>query len=103
MGGEANYIDDLALAIYNHAEPGGPPDADEMRLYRIYAVLARSKGTETTLEDVHDAWSAWKSDTFPEHRSIVPFEQLAPAVQELDREYCDAIHACCNRPAEVPA
>lgn len=93
-----NYIDKRALKIYTEASGDiTKPDPLEFDLYRIYAVLSFAKGTETTLEDVHDAWSSWRSRTFPEHRSIVPFEELTPEVQELDRKYCEAIHKCSEK------
>jgi len=88
---EMNYIDRIAKSV---AEQCGDPEPtpDDMRLYRIYGLLVLTRGTDTTLKDVHDAWSAWKSETMPEHRSIVPFDQLTPEVQEMDRPYCEAIH-----------
>lgn len=86
-----NYIDNLAVRIHKNADDGYPIDGTEP-LYRIYAVLALAKGTATTLRDVHDAWSAWRSATNPEHKSLVPFEDLSEEVQELDRKYMNAIH-----------
>jgi len=68
------------------------PDC-EADLIRLYALLALSKGGATTLEDVHHAWSLWCATDRPGHRSIVPFEQLAAEVQELDRPYAEAIRA----------
>ncbi len=61
-------------------------------LLRLYALLVFSKGWETTLEDVHDAWSLWRMESDPGHRSLIPFDQLTPEVQELDRAYMEAIH-----------
>jgi hypothetical protein len=40
----------------------------------------------------HDAWAVWRNTTRPDHPSLVPFDQLTPDVQELDRTYMDAIH-----------
>lgn len=88
-----NYIDKLALEIYRHSEPDGTPDEADAVLYRIYAVLALSKGEETTAKDVHDAWSAWMAGQFPEHRSLIPFDELSEDVQRYDDEYVEAIHA----------
>jgi hypothetical protein len=61
-------------------------------LLRLYALLVLTKGTGTTLEDVHDSWSLWRAETRPDHPSIVPFRDLSPEVQELDRPYAEAIH-----------
>lgn len=66
------------------------PDQPEF-LIRLYALLAMTTGTETTLENVHDAWSLWRTDDRPEHSSIVPFIKLSYEVQELDRPYTEAI------------
>lgn len=76
-----NITDKLDTAL-----PGLDPE-----LVRLYALLALTRGTETTLEDVHDAWSLWRMSTRPDHQAIVPFNQLSLGVQELDRMYRDAI------------
>lgn len=60
-------------------------------LLRLYALLALVKGGDTSLRDVHDAWAIWRNQTAPGHRSLVPFDDLDEAVQELDRPYMDAI------------
>ena len=87
-----SYINDLAVAIYREAE--GPDDMplNLAPLYLGYAVLALAKGPAVTAEDVHDAWAAWASEAYDDqHRSLVPFGQLTPAVQALDEPYVDAI------------
>ena len=103
-----NYIDRIAIAIFN-ADPDGPYtatrldelDEDDLALARIYAVLALTKGEDVTNKDVHDAWSAWRTASFPDHRSIVPYEELAPAVQQLDSPYAEAIQKVAMRLHEV--
>lgn len=84
------YLDKVAFAI---AAKCGMSMYDESprRLLRIYAVLALAKGTETTLRDVHDAWSAWKLEYATEHKSLKPFDELSVGVQELDEPYRAAI------------
>lgn len=62
-------------------------------LLRLYAVLCLSKGKLTTRRDVHDAWSAWTASFNLEHKSLIPFEELTPEVQEFDQPYVDAIHS----------
>jgi hypothetical protein len=86
-----NYIDTVAWLIHDMDSDTDPSD-DDWPLYRIYAVLCLAKGTETTAKDVHDAWSAWQAAIFPEHRSIVPFDELPEHVQRYDDEYVVAIH-----------
>ena len=66
------------------------PDCDTP-LLELYALLALTAGTGTTLEDVHQAWAVWRNRTRPDHPSLVPFAALAPEVRELDRKYAEAI------------
>lgn len=77
----------------NDESPGEDPE-----LIRLYALLALVKGDDTTLRDVHDAWSLWRTTTRPGHPSLVPFEELPTDVQELDQPYRDAISRA-SRPA----
>lgn len=60
-------------------------------LLDLYTLLVFTKGVDCTLKDVHDAWSVWTNLRRPDHRSLIPFEQLTVEVQELDREYADGI------------
>jgi hypothetical protein len=67
----------------------------EPGLLRLYGLLVLTTGTNTTLENVHDARSFWRLGTkldHPYHPSLVPFSQLDQDVQELYREYVHAIH-----------
>jgi hypothetical protein len=85
-----NYIDTIAEKIglrcdMSMAEPS------QRRLLRIYALLALTTGGDTTSENVHDAWSAWRAGTMPDHKSLIPFEQLDKATQDMDNDYRDAI------------
>ncbi|MGR6921096.1 DUF7701 domain-containing protein [[Actinomadura] parvosata] len=81
-----SYIDEVMAAIAVQL-----PDQDDA-LLRLYALLVLVKGQETTLKDVHDAWALWRHITNPDHRSMVPFEDLDEATQELDRRYMETIH-----------
>jgi hypothetical protein len=76
-----------ALKVLNQASPGLDPD-----LAQLYVLLALTRGTRTTLRDVHDAWAVWRNNTRPDHPSLMPFDQLTREVQELDRPYMQAIH-----------
>jgi hypothetical protein len=64
---------------------------EDIQLLRYYALLVLTRGVNTTLENVHDAWSAWETGIIPDHRSLIPFSSLTVEVQELDRKYADAI------------
>jgi hypothetical protein len=73
--------------------------ADELRdenlepvLIGYYTLLTLTLGEVTTLKDVHDAWALWRMAAQPSHRSLIPFDELAPDVQERARPYMEAIH-----------
>jgi hypothetical protein len=85
-----NYIDEIAAQIGSRCGMDFG-DAESRRLLRIYAVLALARGVATTKEDVHDAWSAWRSETRADHPSLIPFASLDVAVQDLDEKYRAAI------------
>ncbi len=76
-----------------------PGEADE-RLIDLYTLLVLVKGESVTLEDVHDAWAVWTEPTRPDHRSLVPFDQLSTEVQELDEPYRAAIAAAAHQEEE---
>lgn len=100
-----NYLDELARRIHALAEPGGEaPTEGDILLYRTYAVLALAKGAAVTNEDVHNAWAAWAAQYEPEHRSLVPYDELPEAAQRLDAPYADAIRAAFHgEPARADA
>lgn len=92
-----NYIDRVAEAIRREVSPEKVPDEDTIPLFRLYAVLALVKGIDVTLEDVHNAWSAWMLGCDPNHRSIKPFAELSPEVQWEDEPYAEAIRTVADR------
>lgn len=75
----------------------GEMDIDSPLLARLYALLVLAKGTETTMEDAHDAWSLWCLDERADHFSLVPFDQLRAHVQEFDRTPMNLIHRVAKR------
>lgn len=84
-----NYIDEVKEELAKHIRVG-------KGLMTVYSVLVLVKGEETTLEDVHDAWSVninntWDREQFGEHRSLIPFDELSETVQRKDQDYVDAI------------
>jgi len=86
MNKDQNYVQGVLSVLSDQL-----PTCDET-LLNLYALLAVTKGTKTSLEDVHNAWSIWRNITQPDHPSLIPFDQLRPEVQELDRKYLNAIH-----------
>lgn len=94
-----NYIDKVASEISEVLNSSWHHPESRILLW-CYALLCLTKGEATTCQDVHDAWSAWATQVVPSHRSLVPFKDLSPAVQELDRPYRDAIREVAKRRAK---
>lgn len=95
-----SYAQDAYDALYGQiTEEGEDLDQQDSVLALLYATLVLVKGTETTLEDVHDAWSVWASRYEPWRKSIVPMGELPEWVQEYDRPYMEAIHAAAKEVA----
>lgn len=92
MTSDISYIDEIAIAIHQKAEPLAEPTED-LPLYRYYAVLLLAKGEAVTDEDIHNAYAAWACEYQPDLRSLVPFGALPEYVQQLDSPYTEAIRA----------
>ncbi len=88
-----SYIDDIAEAVKGELPAGSRPSSAAETLYRLYALLVLTRGTETSLENVHDAWAVWVSEQGEDHESLVPFAELDHEVQLEDRVYMEAIHS----------
>ncbi len=86
-----NYLDDIAQRIKWEVPPDLLPEGDTDLLFRMYAVLALSIGERVDAANVHDAWSAWMSQSDPGHKSIEPFDKLHKDVQAQDEPYAEAI------------
>jgi hypothetical protein len=71
-----------------------------VELLDVYALLVLIKGSDTTSENVHDAWSVWQNNVNPTHKSLVPFKALPKEIQELDDEYRDMIHYVADKMKE---
>lgn len=65
----------------------------ESDLLDLYTLLVFTHGDMCAWNNVHDAWAIWRNKTNPSHKSLIPFSELTPKVQELDREYAEAIRA----------
>ena len=63
----------------------------ETELLDLYTLLVLVKGENTTLEDVHNAWSVWMNRIKTDHHSLIAFKDLSEQVKEYDREYAEAI------------
>lgn len=81
----SNYVQKVKDSL-----KGLHPNMDS-ELLDLYSLLVLVKGEDVTLKDVHDAWSVWKNNTRPDHRSLIEFDELTPEVQQLDKKYADSI------------
>jgi hypothetical protein len=88
-----NYIDDIAQRIQSEVPRDALPDGDIASLFRLYALLALSKGVGVTPKDVHDAWSVWMSAENPDHSAIQPFHALSNSTRREDDVFVEAIRA----------
>ena len=88
---DENYIRDLAGQIRIKVDGSELPDQGLDELFDSYAVLALSKGTNVTNEDVHNAWSAWATKYDPSNTSLVPFNELPDNVKQEDSRFTSAI------------
>lgn len=87
------YVDEVARSIQRALPDADRPTSNALALYRLYALLALTRGTATSLKDVHDAWSVWMSTTRPEHPALRPFAELDMKTQAEDEPYVRAIRA----------
>lgn len=94
------YLDDIATRIRSQIPLDDLPDGDLQELFRLYALLLRVKGTDTTQSDVHDAWVAWMTEKNPDHESFVPYDYLDEETQEQDRVFAEAIKKSAHQLAE---
>lgn len=91
------YLDELAREIERQVPRDLLPDEDISSLFRLYALLALSKGATVEAVDVHNAWAAWMQERDPDHRSIKPFEELDPETQASDEPFVEAVRAVAER------
>jgi hypothetical protein len=91
------YLDELAAEIKRQVPVDVLPRGNIGTLFRIYALLALSKGTAVTAEDVHNAWAVWMREQDPGHRSIKPFKELDEDTQASDEPFVKAIRAVAGR------
>jgi hypothetical protein len=79
-----NYIEEARKILEKKSDCHGS-------LLDLYTLLVFVKGKDVNWKDVHDAWAVWKNNEMPDHKSLIPYEALTLEVQELDKEYADAI------------
>ena len=95
----ATYIESATQALHGALRAQGKDPAACLTpdLQQLYVLLVLTSGTATTLADVHDAWACARAITRPDHRDLVPFEQLTADVAEWDRPFMVAIHTAARQ------
>ena len=88
-----NYIQKIKDLLEEELKMKG---TDYEGLLDYYGLLVFTVGVNCTQEHIHDAWSLWQNETHPEHRSLIPFEELTKEVQELDEPYRLAVVKVAN-------
>lgn len=86
-----NYVEKVREALKARVDDYERWGEDAGTLLDLYALLAISKGQQTTMEDVHHAWGFWTNRNRPDHKDLVPFSLLAAETAEYDRPYFAAI------------
>lgn len=97
------YLDAIADDIRQRVSDDLLPDEDTSLLFRLYALLALSKGGAVSAADVHNAWALWIQERDPSHRSLKPFAELDAATQAADEPFVEAIRAVAERIERIPA
>lgn len=87
-----NYLQQIAKKIGEALEKVARlPSGDVDRLLTIYAVLLLAKGSATSSEDVHNAWTAWMSFEDASHKALVPYDRLDEETAASDLAFVAAI------------
>jgi hypothetical protein len=98
----SNYITEATTALHDAIRAQGKtPEASlSPDLQQLYVLLVLTRGTATTLADVHDAWACARAVTRPDHPDLVLFEELSSETAEWDRPFMNAIHAAARTLSE---
>lgn len=94
------YIRDLADRIRDSVDDDLVPDDGDSHFLH-YALLARTKGTSVSTEDVHDAWVTWFELRGQDHPSAVPFDELSAKTQAEDAPFAAAVRSVAASPGSI--
>lgn len=92
----SNYIQTVEDKLEERLKMRGTPYES---LLQVYGLLVFVVGERCTKRNIHDAWSVWQNLTQPDHRSLIPFDDLTREVQRLDEEYRLAVVAVAKEMA----
>lgn len=73
-----NYIERIKELLYRelNADNEDEPMPETDQLIGIYALSVLMTGTQTTSENIHDAWSVWKNQIDSDHERLIPYNEL---------------------------
>jgi hypothetical protein len=80
-----NYVDKIVVEL------GKKLTDCPVELLRLYALMVLMWGEAVIRRDVHDAWSVWCTGINPNHKSLIPYDELSAEVRALDEPYAEAI------------
>lgn len=84
------YLTTIAQRIRQSLRADVKVPVDSESLFLLYALLATSTGTNTTLRDIHNAWAIWQFPKNPNHNALVPFEELTSDIKKEDEPFLEA-------------
>lgn len=93
-----NYIATATEALHDALRAQGKDPAKSLTpaLSQLYTLLVLTKGELTTLADVHNAWAVARNVERPDHKDLVPFEELSAEIAEWDQPFVDAIRTAAR-------
>lgn len=91
------YLERLREAIRAELPAEAKQQEGIQELLLLYALLAATRGVETSRENVHDAWVTWQLLRDQTHEAMVPFADLPPGVRAEDEIYVQAIRRVAGR------
>jgi hypothetical protein len=90
------YVDDVRDALL-YELPG-----INHQLLDMCALLVYVKGQHVTHADFHHGWALWTRRSEPSHMYMLPPDQLPPEVEEMDKQYLEAIRSVAVRVLGAP-
>lgn len=96
-----SYVDLARMELRGEFQARGLTVEDEL-LDLYVMIMLQPEGAIGPLgaemrEHVHNAWALWRRRTNPQHPNLVPYSELDPDVQEMDRPYAESIRTARTR------
>lgn len=85
-----NYIAEITAVLERRIAEIDPDCPGDM--IPFYALLVLTTGISTGRKEVHDAWACWRNITQPDHKDLLPYDELAEEVQLWwDEKYAQVV------------